>query len=182
MEKLKLYIEKEIPMMRGCKGLKRILAFRNAMLHYPEYNAVFLLRYCYVFMNATGIQKRIMLHFKRVLINRYGIYLNIRKENTIGIGLKLPHPNSIVIGAGVNIGENCVIYQNVTIGAKKRGSCKEENAYPQIGNNCVLYSGSVVIGPVRVADYTAIGANSVLLTDTEYNSIYAGIPATRKDI
>lgn len=182
MEKLKLkdYLDVEIPYLQGGKGIRRIKDFLALMLFNPEYNAIFLLRYCYTNMEATGFRKLLRNRFNRLLINRYGIYLNIRKENTIGLGLKLPHPNSIVIGEGVNIGDNCVIYQNVTIGAKKRGAWKEENAYPQIGNNCVLYAGSVIIGPIRVGDNTSVGANAVLITDTECNSIYAGIPATKK--
>lgn len=182
MEKLKLkdYLDAEIPLLQNCKGLKRLFVFWKAMRYYPEYNAIFLLRYCYTNMEATGIRNLFRIRSMRVLVNRYGIYLNIRKENTIGIGLKLPHPCSIVIGEGVNIGEHCVIYQNVTFGAKKRGSCKEENAYPQVGSNCVFYAGSVIIGAIRVGDHTTVGANAVLMTDTESNSIYAGIPATRK--
>ncbi len=178
--KLKDYLDAEIPFLRDCKGIKRILAFRKAMLYYPEYNAIFLLRYYYTHMDAKGIGKLLKSRFKRVLIYRYGIFLNIRKGNTIGIGLRLPHPNSIVIGGDVNIGENCVIYQNVTIGAKIRGAWKEENAYPQIGNNCVFYAGAVIIGSIHVEDYTSVGANAVLMTDTEHNSIYAGVPAVRK--
>ena len=182
MEKLKLkdYLDAEIPSLRGRKGIKRICAFLKVMLFSPEYYAIFLLRYCYINMEATGFRKLLRIRFNRLLIHRYGIYCNIRKENTIGLGLKLPHPNTIVIGSGVNIGDNCVIYQNVTIGAKKRGAWKEEGAYPQIGNNCVLYAGSVIIGPIQVRDNTSVGANAVLISDTECNSIYAGIPATRK--
>ena len=182
MEKLKLkeYLDVEIPYLRGSKGLKRLWSFWKIMLFNPQDYAIFLLRYCYINMEATGFRKLLLIHFNRLLINRYGIYLNIRKENTIGLGLKLPHPSSIVIGGGVNIGDNCVIYQNVTIGAKKRGAWKEEDAYPQIGNNCILYAGSVIIGPIRIGDNTSVGANAVLISDTECNSIYAGIPATRK--
>ncbi len=182
MEKLKLkdYLDVEIPLLRGRRGIKRILAFRNAMLYSPAHNAIFLIRYCYTNMDATGIRNLLKKRFRRILINRYGIYLGIGKENTIGIGLKLPHPSSIVIGEGVNIGDNCVIYQNVTLGAKKRDGLAKDNAYPQIGNNCVFYAGSVIIGPIHVGDNTSVGANSVLMTDTECNSVYAGVPAARK--
>ena len=182
MEKLKLkdYLDAEIPSLKGKKGIRRLIDLFSTMFFSPEYNAIFLLRYCYTNMESKGVRRLLSIHFRRTLIRRYGIYLNIRKENWIGIGLKLPHPSSIVIGGGVNIGNNCIIYQNVTIGAKKRGAYKEDNAYPQIGNNCIFYAGSVVIGPIRVGDNTSVGANAVLITDTESNSIYAGIPATKK--
>ena len=178
--KLKDYLEAEIPLLRGKKGIRRLLALWKAMRYYPEYNAVFLIRYCYTNMEASGIKKLLRIRFRRILVNRYGIFLNIQKDNTIGPGLKLPHPHSIVIGAGVNIGDNCVIYQNVTFGAKQRGADKECNAYPQIGNDCIFYAGSVIIGPVKIRDRTSVGANAVLMTDTESDSVYAGVPATRK--
>lgn len=182
MGKLKLeeYLNIEIPVLRDKKGIRKVFAFWKAMRYYPEYNAIFLLRYCYTHMESTGIKKLLRMKYKRLLVNRYGIYLNIQNENSIGLGLKLPHPCSIVFGEGVNIGDNCVIYQNVTFGAKKRGACEEKNMYPTIGNECIFYAGSVIIGPIHVEDCTSVGANAVLMTDTEYHSIYAGIPAARK--
>ncbi len=92
----------------------------------------------------------------------------------------LPHPMSIVIGYGTNIGDNCTIYQNVTFGAKTRNREDVGIQYPQIGNNCVFYAGAVVIGGIHVADNTQVGANAVLISDTEEASVYAGVPAKRK--
>ena len=179
------YLEAEIPMIKGKKGLKRLVLFFKAMRYYPNYHALFLLRYCYVYSSAKGLRKYFCIHYKRMLINRYGIFFNVNENTNIGIGLTLPHPVSIVFGEGVSIGDNCTIYQNVTFGAKKRISHSAEKSdtsirYPLIGNNCVFYAGAVIIGGIRIANGTQVGANAVLMINTEENGIYAGIPATRK--
>ena len=175
------YLDAEIPGLNGKRGLSRLIYFIKTMRYDPSSNAIFLLRYCEVYRYAGGIRKLMRMHYKRLLVNRYGIYYNLEKSSHIGKGLFLPHPTSIVFGAGVNLGENCVVYQNVTFGAKIRGMEKDGNdGYPQVGNNCVFYAGAIIIGPIQVKDGTQVGANSVLLSDTEMSSIYAGAPAIRK--
>ena len=52
--------------------------------------------------------------------------------------------------------------------------------YPEIEDNCTIYTGAVVIGSIIVRDNTVIGANSVLMDNTEPNSLYVGLPAIRK--
>ena len=119
--KLKEYLDAEIPKIKGKKGIIRFISFIKEMRYNPSSNAIFLLRYCYVYQEAKGIRKYLRIHFNRLLVNRYGIYFNLSSKGSIGKGLFLPHPTSIVFGDGVNMGENCIIYQNVTFGAKKRG-------------------------------------------------------------
>lgn len=94
----------------------------------------------------------------------------------------MPHPNGIVIGDYVKIGENCTIYQQVTLGAKSVEACKKRDArkvYPVLGNEVIIYAGAKVIGAVKVEEKTCVGANSLLLQDTEKGGTYAGIPARK---
>ena len=88
----------------------------------------------------------------------------------IGKGLLIPHPNGIIIGAGVRIGDNCTIYQHVTLG-QNRGK------YPMLGNNVIVYAGAVVTGDVNVGDNAIIGANAVVTKDVPENAIVGGVPA-----
>ncbi len=181
--KLQDCLDADIPILKGKKGVKRWLLFFKAIRWYPSYHAVFLLRFCHVYHNAKGVLKYMRTHYKRILNNRYGIFCNIGPDCVIGKGLSLPHPVSIVLGEGVNIGERCTIYQNVTLGAKKKGNGKlteEKEQYPQIGDDCVFYAGAVAIGGIHIANGTQVGANAVLVTDTQESSVYAGVPATRK--
>jgi serine acetyltransferase len=78
------------------------------------------------------------------------------------------HPIGIVIRNGVSFGENCIIYQNVTIGNRRTGS---ENP-ARIGNNVTIGAGAIILGDVSVGDNTAIAAGSIVLTDVPKNSVY----------
>jgi serine O-acetyltransferase len=111
---------------------------------------------------------------RRHLVYRYGCFMSLNAE--IDIGLKLPHPNGIVIGEKVRIGRNCVIYQQVTLGGRIIGDAKAGN-YPQIGDNVTIFAGAKLIGGITVGDHCMIGANSVVNDDVPPYSIAAGIPA-----
>ncbi len=93
----------------------------------------------------------------------------------IGSGFRLHHTPGIVIGWGVEIGNNCEVFQNVTIGESR----KENNnrRFPVIGDNCTIYSGACVSGPINIGGNTQIGANSVVLKDIPANCFAAGAPA-----
>lgn len=107
---------------------------------------------------------------------KYGVF--IHPKNHLGSGILFPHPGGIVIGENVSLGENCVIYQHVTIGGKSRiGTTSAQ--YPVIGDNVTIYAGAKVIGAVKIGDNAIIGANSVVTTDIEANCVYAGVPAKR---
>ena len=114
--------------------------------------------------------------------------IKINKKNINGIpdyqelikrGTYFPHPVGIVISSAATIGKNCIIYQNVTIGAKtfEQGDARIRENYPVIGNNVTIYAGAVICGPVKIGDNAVIGANSVVISDVPENSIVVGAPA-----
>lgn len=88
----------------------------------------------------------------------------------IGGGLRLPHPNGIVIHPKVTIGPNCLIFQQVTIGANYRG-------VPRVGASVDFGAGAKVLGPIVIGDRAVIGANSVVVRDVAAGTTVAGIPA-----
>jgi serine O-acetyltransferase len=87
----------------------------------------------------------------------------------IGGGLLIPHPNGIVIHPGAQIGPNCLIFQQVTIGAA--------NGIPTIGGHVDIGAGAKVLGAITVGDHARIGANAVVLTDVPAGATMVGIPA-----
>lgn len=94
-------------------------------------------------------------------------------KNVCDKGLFLPHFGSIVINASCKIGRNCMIQNNVNIGANN-GSYKA----PQIGNNVYIGPGAVIFGDIQIADNCYIGANSVVNKSfLEPNSVIVGSPA-----
>jgi serine O-acetyltransferase len=85
--------------------------------------------------------------------------------------LVLPHPYGVVINSHAAIGENCVVYQNVTIGSDGEGNV------PVIGNDVTIFPGVVIIGKVKIGDNCVIGANSFVNKTFDNNSIIVGSPA-----
>lgn len=117
---------------------------------------------------------RLGQYFYTKIQRNYGVYISPGAQ--IGIGLSLPHPIAIVIGQGVKIGENSVIYQNTTFGGARRGDWQANN-YPTIAAGVVVFSGAVIVGPIDIGALCTIGANSVVTKNFPNNCTVAGVPA-----
>lgn len=96
---------------------------------------------------------------------------DIDPNATLGKGLKLPHPNGVVVHANVVIGDDCLIMQQVTIGQLAEGSV------PVIGSDVYIGAGAKVLGRVQVGDRARVGANAVVLNDVPADSTAVGMPA-----
>lgn len=82
----------------------------------------------------------------------------------------MPHGlNGIFISKDAEIGENCTIFHQVTIGSNKIEGSKGYGA-PKIGNNVYIGAGAKIIGGITVGDNVNIGANCVVFTDIPSNS------------
>ena len=110
---------------------------------------------------------------KKRMLRKYSC--EISPYATIGKEFKIYHSVGIVIGHEVVIGDNCEIFQNVTIGSNR----KEKNGryMPTIGNNVSIGSGAVVVGAITIGDNVTIGANSYVANDVVDNVVVAGCPA-----
>lgn len=86
------------------------------------------------------------------------------------------HGVGTVVHQDVIIGENCKIFQNVTIGAKISGK-SDNNSVPVIGNNVMIGAGAVLLGNIHIGDNSVIGANAVVLNNIESDTIAVGVPA-----
>ena len=93
----------------------------------------------------------------------------------IGGGLLLPHPNGVVIHVDVEIGPNCLIFQQVTIGALRSGGV------PRLGGHVDVGAGAKILGAIRIGDHGLIGANAVVLIDVPAGGTAVGIPAVLID-
>jgi serine O-acetyltransferase len=105
-------------------------------------------------------------HFWSVVVGA-DIPLNVK----IGGGLLIPHPNGIVINDNVEIGVNCIIFQQVTIGTRNVLNS------PKIGGHVDIGAGAKIIGDLRIGDHAKIGANAVVLSDVPEGKTAVGIPA-----
>ncbi len=89
----------------------------------------------------------------------------------LGGGLLLPHPNGVVIHPGAVVGPNCLIFQQVTIGAGTTPGL------PRIGGHVDIGAGAKILGGVTIGDHAKIGANAVVLQDVPAGATAVGIPA-----
>lgn len=67
----------------------------------------------------------------------------------------------VVISDSVVFGDNCKIYQQVTIDKDLLDDSASAKA-PKIGNNCIIYPGAKIIGSLTIGDNVIIGANAVV--------------------
>lgn len=91
-------------------------------------------------------------------------------------GLVFSHGHDIVIGSEVTMGNNCTVFNGVTLGNKNL-ECSAEGNQPTLGNNVTLSTGAKVLGPITIGDNVIVGANSVVIHDLPSNCIAVGIPA-----
>lgn len=139
----------------------------------PNLEAVFLYR-CSRAVYLREPEHPSLLHLARLMKLRTGAEIYFR--SAIGPGLRIVHSAGIVIGANHSLGSHLTLYQNITVGNRRRGAPHE---LVQVGDRCSLYAGCVLLGKLNVGDDVQIAANAVLLQDAESNSTYAGIPARR---
>ncbi|WP_157726634.1 serine O-acetyltransferase [Thalassotalea crassostreae] len=90
----------------------------------------------------------------------------------LGCGVELKHGGlGIVLHDNLQVGENTVIYQNVTIGGR------EQHGTPKIGKGVYIGAGACILGNVIVGDGARIGASSVVLKDVVEGTTVVGNPA-----
>ena len=143
----------------------------------PSLRAVYLIRKMQYHSSQKGRFNRYLADLTHLkLVKEFGMCISPTVE--IGIGLKITHPTGIVLGSATVIGENCSIYQNVTVGGARIGDAKNHNQ-PHSGNNVILFLGSMVLGAVKVVDGCILAANSVLLSDALTQGVYVGSPAQK---
>ena len=99
--------------------------------------------------------------------------IEIHPAAKIGRRLVIDHGTGIVIGATTEIGDDCLLYQGVTLGGTGKDVGKR---HPTLGNNVMVGSGAKVLGPFRVGDNARIAANAVVLREVPEGATVVGVP------
>ena len=107
-------------------------------------------------------------------IARHLTGIEIHPGATIGKGFFIDHGMGVVIGETTEIGDNCTIYQGVTLGGTGKDTGKR---HPTLGNNVLVGAGAKVLGPITIEDNCKVAANAVVLKEIPENSTAVGIPA-----
>ena len=107
-------------------------------------------------------------------VSRFITGIEIHPGAKIGKGLVIDHGMGVVIGETAEIGDNCTIYQGVTLGGTGKDVGKR---HPTLGNNVLVGAGAKVLGPFKIGDNSKIAANAVVLDEIPDNCTAVGIPA-----
>ena len=105
-------------------------------------------------------------------VRRTGI--EIHPAATIGRRFFIDHGTGVVIGETTQIGDDCTIYQGVTLGGTGKDTGKR---HPTLGNRVMVGAGAKVLGPITIGNNVRIAAGAVVLTDIPDNCTAVGIPA-----
>jgi len=99
--------------------------------------------------------------------------IEIHPGAVIGHRFFIDHGEGVVIGQTSVIGDDVLIYQQVTLGGTGKESGKR---HPTIGNKVIIGAGAKVLGNIKIGDNVRIGAGSVVVEDVEENSTVVGVP------
>lgn len=102
---------------------------------------------------------------------KFGIAISFKAK--IGPGLYIGHHGGIVTNEEMQIGKNCNLSHDVTIGVSRRG---ERAGVPVIGDNVYIGPGAKIFGKITIGNNAAIGANCVVTKDIPENGVVVGIP------
>ncbi|MEG2004282.1 MAG: serine O-acetyltransferase EpsC, partial [Clostridia bacterium] len=132
---------------------------------------------------AHALQEKEKYYIARAISQfaRSATGIEIHPAAKIGKCLFIDHGSCVVIGETAIIGDNCTIYQGVTLGGTGKNIGKR---HPTIGNNVMIGAGAKVLGPIIIGDNSKIAAGAVVLKDVPSDSTAVGIPArivTRSD-
>ncbi len=117
------------------------------------------------------------MHFPARLVSQLARALTgieIHPGAKIGRGLFIDHGSGVVIGETAEIGNDCTLYQGVTLGGTGKHSGKR---HPTLGDNVMIGAGAKVLGPFKVGSNSKIAAGAVVLDEIPENSTAVGIPA-----
>ncbi len=136
---------------------------------YPGFHARQLHRLAHV-LHTRGLRlpARLISHLGRALTG-----IEIHPCAQIGERFFIDHGMGVVIGETTIIGDNCHLYQGVTLGGT---STKRAKRHPTLGNGVVVGAGAKIIGAVNIGDDAKIGAGSVVVTNVPPNATVVGVP------
>ena len=147
-------------------------AARNAaevLLTDPGLHAMIIHRFAHALaLRGWSLLPRLITHFGRLIT---GIEIHPRAE--IGRRLFIDHGMGIVIGETAVIGEDCHLYQGVTLGGT---STRREKRHPTLEDHVVVGAGAEIIGAVTIGAHARIGAGSVVVSNVPPYATVVGVP------
>ena len=139
------------------------------ILCYPGFHAVLLHRLAHsLYKGGLPLVPRVISQISRLFTG-----IEIHPGATIGRRFFIDHGMGVVIGETAEIGDDCLLYQGVTLGGTGNEKGKR---HPTLGNHVVVGSGAKVLGGITIGSFVKIGAGSVVVKPVPDNCTVVGIP------
>jgi serine O-acetyltransferase len=139
------------------------------VLCYPGFHAILFHRLAHKLYSAgIPLVPRVISQ-----ISRFFTGVEIHPGARIGRRFFIDHGSGVVIGETTEIGDDCLLYQGVTLGGTGNEKGKR---HPTLGDRVVVGTGAKVLGSIRVGDDVKIGAGSVVVHPVPDGSTVVGIP------
>ncbi|MFP5345263.1 MAG: serine O-acetyltransferase, partial [Gammaproteobacteria bacterium] len=107
------------------------------------------------------------------ILARWFTGVEIHPGARIGRRFFIDHGQGVVIGETAEIGDDCTLYQGVTLGGT---SWQKGKRHPTLGNNVVVGAGAKVLGPITLGEGARVGSNAVVVKDVPPGATVVGIP------
>lgn len=107
-------------------------------------------------------------------VSRFLTGIEIHPGASIGRGFFIDHGSGVVIGETAEMGENVLIFHQVTLGNANFTSSGKR--HPTIGSNVIIGAGAKLLGPITIGDFSLIGAGSIVTKDIPTHSVVVGNP------
>ena len=141
----------------------------EVLLCYPGLHALWLHRVAhYLWKHRFRLPARLVSHTSRFLTG-----IEIHPNAAIGKRFFIDHGSGVVIGETAEIGDDVLIYQGVVLGGT---TLEKKKRHPTIGNNVVVGSAAILLGPITIGDGARIGANSVVVRSVPPGAVVVGVP------
>lgn len=157
--------------------------FKAVRKNDPAAKSILEVVLCYTTLHAIIFHRLIHpLHKMKIPIlprflsqlNRFLTGIEIHPGAEIGEGFFIDHGMGVVIGETVEMGKNCVLFHNVTLGGTGNHVGKR---HPTLGDNVLIGTASTILGPIKIGSNVKIGATSVIIMhDVPDNCTVVGAP------
>lgn len=143
----------------------------SILLTYGGMHAVWTYRVAHLFWKIKlKFTAKLLSNFARIFTG-----VDIHPAATIGKNLFIDHGNGVVIGETAVIGNNVLMYHQVTLGGT--GNETDKKRHPSVCDNVMIAAGAKILGDIHIGSNAKIGANAVVLKSVPQNATAVGIPA-----
>ncbi len=141
----------------------------EVVLCYSGLHAIWVYRFAHLlWIKGFKIEARIISQMARFFTG-----IEIHPGATIGRRFFIDHGMGVVIGETAEIGDDVLMYQGVVLGGV---SLEKHKRHPTIGNEVVIGSGAILLGPIKVGNEARVGAGSVVISDVPDGATVVGVP------